>query len=88
MSWAQKWWLQIISGDSANVCSNVPPPTDTGCGTYDGTSSCCTKQNPCNKGEGDCDDDHDCKEHLGNKKDRTLKTIINSLEKFCGCGMT
>ena len=78
MSWAQKWWLQIISGDSANVCSNVPAPTDTGCGTYDGTSSCCTQQNPCNKGEGDCDDDHDCKGHLGNKKDQTLKIIINA----------
>merc|ERR1711971_748093 len=52
------------SSGSANVCSNVPAPTDTGCGTYDGTSSCCTQQNPCNKGEGDCDEDHDCKEHL------------------------
>ena len=77
----------MISGDSANVCSNVPAPTDTGCGTYDGTSSCCTQQNPCNKGEGDCDEDHDCKEHLGNKKDQTLKIIISALEKFCGCGM-
>ena len=47
--------LWIISAGSANVCSNVPAPTDTGCGTYDGTSSCCTQQNPCNKGEGDCD---------------------------------
>ena len=46
----------MISAGSANVCSNVPAPTDTGCGTYDGTSSCCTQQNPCNKGEGDCDE--------------------------------
>merc|ERR1711971_495314 len=51
-------------GSSTHVCSNVPAPTDTGCSTYDGTSSCCTPQNPCNKGEGDCDYDHDCKGNL------------------------
>jgi len=54
----------LCPAGSAHVCSNVPEPTDTGCGTYDGTTSCCTQQNPCNKGEGDCDQDHDCKEHL------------------------
>merc|ERR1711935_1325928 len=54
----------LCQAGSANVCSNIPEPTDTGCGTYDGTSSCCTQQNPCNKGEGDCDKDHDCKGHL------------------------
>ena len=69
------------------VCSNIPAPSDTGCGTYDGTSNCCTQQNPCNKGEGDCDEDHDCKGNLGNKKDHTFKIQIIALEKFCGCGM-
>ena len=54
--------VHIISGVTA--CANVPAPTDTGCSTYDNTDSCCTQQNPCNKGEGDCDNDHDCKGHL------------------------
>ena len=75
------------SAGSAHVCSNVPEPTDTGCGTYDGTTSCCTQQNPCNKGEGDCDQDHDCKEHLGNKKEQNLKILTNAMERLCGCKM-
>jgi len=55
---------QCVSNPVETPCGNVPAPTDTGCGTYDNTNSCCTQQNPCNKGEGDCDNDHDCKGHL------------------------
>ena len=41
-------------------CCEDPAPTNTGCHFYNNANDCCTKQNPCAKGEGDCDKDHDC----------------------------
>ena len=29
-----------------------------------GEDSCCTRENPCNEGEGDCDNDYHCAEGL------------------------
>jgi len=60
------WCMTAAPAWFSQYCGLVPQLTATGCSTFEEntSASCCTRNNPCNKGEGDCDWNFQCKGHL------------------------
>ena len=50
--------------ESTMDCCYKPPVVDKCDPFKNENDECCTKESPCGKGAGDCDDDGDCKEGL------------------------
>ena len=48
-----------------------------------GANSCCTEDNPCDEGEGDCDSDADCKSGLVCGQDNCVGSSFDSTDDCC-----